>query len=180
MRSSRAGLGVLLVTAALLSACSNSPAGHGPLSLSGDVSGGECVRAQPGKWVSAGWLLENHGRSAATIRSVRLPPDAAGIRMTRALIVPNYADPKTRKSALGDAWGFPWPLTVKIVPSWDKRQPAIGAVIRPGGVESVDFGVMRPSAKTARSGGPLIGYTAEGKSFTWQENVSMELATKCF
>lgn len=178
MKSSGFTLGALLTTAALLSGCGRST-GPGPLTEPAGVSGGECVRAQPGKWVSAAWMLQNHGSSAATIQSIHLPPEAHGIRMTRAWLVPNYTDPKTGNSGLGGAWGFPWPLTVKIVPSWDKRQPATGAVIRPGEITTLNFGVMRTTANTARSGGPVIAYTADGNTFTQHENVSMELADKC-
>jgi len=175
MTSARIMLGALLATTALLSGCST---GAGPLSEPAGYSGGECLPDQPGKFVSAGWTLTNHGSSVATIHNVHLP-GAHDIRTTKAWLVPNFIDPKTGANAVGVAWGFPWPVTVKIIPSWNKRQPAIGAVIRPGEMTSIDFGVTRTSAKTARSGGPVIVYTADGNAYTQQENVSLELAHEC-
>ena len=115
----------------------------------------------------------------ATIQSVHLPPGAHGIRKTEAWLVPNSYDPGTHVHSQGVAWGFPWPVTVSIVPTWNKRRPAIGAVIRPGETMNVDLGLTRTSAKTARLGGAVIVCTADGSTYTQQENVSIELADKC-
>jgi hypothetical protein len=169
-------VGALLATAALLGAFSVGP---GPLSYPFRGTLGECAPDRPGQWISMGSDLHNHGSSLVTIQSVSLPADARGIRMTRAWLVPNYVDPKTGNHIEGGAFGFPWPLTVKIWRTWDQRQQAAGAVIRPGEMTSLAFGVTRTSAKTSLSGGVVIVYSAGGSTWAQLSDVSFVLADTC-
>lgn len=174
MRSAGLMLGALLATAALLSSCSTMT-GPGPLGDAGPDSG-ECALDQPGQWVTMGeWPLENRSGSPVTIQSVRLPADASNMRMTKAWLVPIYIDRHGNTEEVGV--GFPWPPTLKIVPSWNKRQPAAGGVIKPGQTLVLAFGVTRTSAtRDGRSGGPVIVYSAEGRTMTVQKNPVMVLA----
>lgn len=126
------------------------------------------------------WALENHSRSVVTIQGVRLPADVRDMRMTKAWLVPIYRDSQGNYELVGA--GFPWPPTSQWVPArtWDKRQAAVGAAIKPGETITLAFGVTRTSAtKPGRSGGPVIVYSAGGSTFTVQKSPSMVLANKC-
>jgi len=129
--------------------------------------------------------VENSGSSPVVILSVRLPADARNMRLISAWIVPIYHDPKTGNYDLAGGEGFPYPPREQLSPTWDQRQPAAGAVIRParGPKEAVTlvFGVTRTSAAhVGRSDPPVIVYeAADGTTFTVQQGFSMVLAGTC-
>ena len=163
-------LGALLVTAALVGTFSPST---GPLGKSG-AGGEECAPDQPGHWVAVADAVENFGSTPVMILSVRPPADARNVRMSRAWIVPIYHDAKTGNFDLAEPG----------VPTWNQRQPAVGAVIRPakGPAEAVtlEYGVMRTTTATAgRSDPPVIVYKADGTTFTVQQGFDLVLADNC-
>jgi hypothetical protein len=96
--------------------------------------------------------------------------------MTKAWLLPIYHPPKT---AISEDIGAGWPYPPNGRPNWDKRQPAAKAVIKGGQDLNLVFGVTRTSAKTSRSGGPLIVYSAGGNTYTLHENQSIVLTNRC-
>jgi len=170
IRAAAVMLGALLVTAALVGTFSPST---GPLGKSG-AGGEECAPDQPGHWVAVADAVENFGSTPVMILSVRPPADARNVRMSRAWIVPIYHDPKTGNFELAEPG----------VPTWNQRQPAVGAVIRPakGPAEAVtlEYGVMRTTTATAgRSDPPVITYKADGTTFAVQQGWSVVLGDQC-
>lgn len=194
MKATALMLGALLITASLVSGCSSggratggpasgtpapsraaAAAKYGPLGQLG--RGTLCAPDQPGHWLTLGlYPLENRGRSPIIIRSVRLPANA-NIRMTKAWLVPIYNNPKNGvHNQVGV--GIPYPPTGW--PTWDMRQPAVGGVIRTGETIDLTFGVTRMSATAAgQSGGPVIAYTAGGRTYTVPEYPSIYLPSVC-
>jgi len=170
-------LGALLSMAALLSGCS---AGPGPLVPADSGFAQICMPARQGEWINMGWAVENHGDTPVTIKSVRLPADASHLQMTtKTWLVPPYYVAKTKTHFLGGGvTGGPYPPPAR-TRNWDKRRPAVGAIIGPHQTDTLAAGLMRTSARTARSGGPVIIYSADGTTFTWQEDISVVLANDC-
>jgi len=57
-----------------------------------------------------------------------------------------------------------WPPTAR---AWALRKRAVGAVVKPGQTLNLVFGVARTTARTGRSDGPSIIYSAGGKTYRW-------------
>jgi hypothetical protein len=169
-------LGALPVTAALLSACSSTPA---PLGNGGSPSA-QCMFAVRGKTVTVGLFeLTNIGKSPAVVQSVTLPA-MRGLRMTKSWLVPVYRDPKNGNH-LNVGAGFPyppaWSSSVRRV--WAQRRPAAGGTIRPGQDLNLVFGLTRTTAMTGKSAGPVIVYSTGGTKFTLKELTTLTVAGSC-
>jgi hypothetical protein len=164
-------LGALSAAAALLAGCG---AGGAPPLGSGSGAGVCMLAPQVGKPVLMGLFeLKNQGTAPVTVRSVSLP-DAHGLAMTGAWLVPvNASGPQ-----LGMGLAYP-PVTYAL---WANRVPAVGAVIRPGQSLQLAFGVLRTTrAADGNSGQPMIVYTAGRAFYTLREQGSLAVAhTKCF
>jgi hypothetical protein len=159
-------LGALLATAALLSACSNGP---GPLG-DGGVQAEQCVPARQGQTITMGiYALGNKTNSTVTVRSVRLG-SPHGLAMTRAWMTPIF-----HTTLIGAV--LSWPPVSR---AWAERKRATGAVIKPFQHLNLVFGLTRTSAKTGRSGGPVLVYTADHNTYTLTENTSLIVAARCF
>src|SRR5215469_10026771 len=165
MRPTTLMLGALLAIAALLSGCS---AGPGPLGNGGD-SARQCAPTRQGQTRMMGiYALENQGKSPVTIQGVPLS-SPNGVKMTGgAWVLPIF-----NHTLVGPG---PWPPSG---PAWAMRLRAAGAVIQPGQAMNLVFGVTRTSANAGRSDGPAISYSADGSTFTLQENISLILADSC-
>jgi hypothetical protein len=152
-------LGVLSATAALLgAACSSNVIG--PLGGPGDP-GTECFPAALGRTVTEGFFpLENTGKAAATVQRVALTKPRGMAVTTKAWLVPIWHT-SGHFELIGD--GFPYPPVT--YPGWKHREPAIGAVIKPGRSLNLVYGIKR-TARTGTSGGPTITYTAGGNTYT--------------
>lgn len=136
----------------------------------GGTDGVQCMTYREGQPVTAGiYDLHNTGTSPATVHRVGLP-SAHGLRMTEVWLVP------IRHTTLIGA-GWPYPPTTS--PVWAQRQPAAGAVIRPGQDLNLVFGLTRTSARDGRSAGPVIVYSASGTSYTMHEAVSLIVSGNC-
>ena len=161
-------LAALSAVAALLAGCSTGPS---PLRAEG---AGVCTPAPlVGKPVLMGqWLLDNQGSAPVTVRAVSLP-DAHGMAMTEAWLVPV----STSGPQLGV--GLAWPPVT--YPLWPDRVPAVGAVIRPGQDLQLAFGVLRTTAANGSSDQPMIVYTAGRATYTLREQGALTVArTMCF
>jgi hypothetical protein len=168
-------LGALPVAASLLAACSSSP---GPLGTGG-TGGTQCISYREGSPVTMGlYVLENTGTIPATVTGISLPPDAHGLTMTSAWLVPIYHDLKNGNHvAVGVGWDYPPP--VKQNPQWPQRRPAIGGTVKPGQDLNLVFGLVRTTAKDGASGGPVVTYRAGGNSYTMQMAVRMIVSPRC-
>jgi hypothetical protein len=78
--------------------------------------------------------------------------------------------------------GWPWPLSLARGPlsgpvrwAWARRKPAGGGIIRPNQDLNLAFGLTRTTPGNAHSGGPVITYTANGRSYTVQEQTTLEI-----
>ena len=173
MKSRTLLLGALSATAALLAACSTGP---GPLGTGGDA-GSQCSPGSQGQPITMGiYDLHNAGTSPVTVTSVTLPA-AHGLAMTKSWLLPIYHTPG-HWEAVGVAADYP-PVSkedVQYDPEWPNRVPAAGATIRPGQDLNLVFGLTRTTVKAGRSDGPLISYTADGNSYTVQEQTALEVA----
>jgi hypothetical protein len=151
-------LGALSAVTVLLAACSSDPVG--PLGGPGDP-GTECFPAALGRTVTEGFFaLQNGGKIPASVQRVTLT-DRRGIAVTtKAWLVPIWHTPG-HYELIGD--GFPYPPVT--YPGWKHREPAIGAVIKPGKSFNLVYGIKR-TARTGTSGGPAITYTAGGTTYT--------------
>ncbi len=161
---------------ALLAACSGQDAA-GPLGNGGD-GGQQCALGGEGQPITIGiYALENKGTSPVTVKSVSLP-SLRGLKMTRAWVTPIY-----HLTLIGAPGAYP-PTTghfaAETGPPWAKRKPAAGAVIRPGQSLNLVFGLTRTTSHAGYSAGPVIVYTADGTTYTMQENVSLRVTQKCF
>ena len=165
-----------LLAAALLSACSTGP---GPLGNAGDGMFTECTPAPPGQTVTMGiWWLHNDGTSPVTIQSIHL--DEHDLRMTMPWLVPIYHNPKNGQfDEVGAGYPYPPAFNVAARWSWARRQPAVGALIRPSKSLNLVFGMTRTSAATGRAGGPVIVYSAGGTTYTLAEKTAETLVTNC-
>ncbi len=174
--------GTLCAVAASLSACSGQPA-VGPLG-NGGTAGQQCISGPRDQPLTVGlYSLRNTGTTPATIDSVRLPPAALGLVMTRAWLTPIY-----HNDELGVGWDYPLtaPSSNRAVQGWKavalewaRRRPAVGAVIRPGQWLTLVFGLTRTRDHAGRSGGPVIVYTVSGNSYTIHEAVTLLILPTC-
>jgi hypothetical protein len=119
--------------------------------------------------------LTNGGSTNVTIKHLTLP-SAHGLKVTSWWLVPIYHDPSNGNSYDVGA-GFPYPPTK--APEWPRREPAKGAVIRPGQDLNLVFALTRTSAPASRSAGPLITYTAGGNTYSVQEKTTLIVAANC-
>jgi hypothetical protein len=167
-------LGALSATAALLSACSTGP---GPLG-DGGSPGQQCSPARQGQTITMGiYHLENSSSSPVTVQSVSLgSPD--GLTMTKSWLVPIEHVGGTL-DLVGAGWPYPPGFSQPVRWAWALRKPAVGAVIRAHQDLNLVFGLRRTTAKSGRSDGAVIGYTAGGSTYTLAENVSLVVAPKC-
>jgi len=172
-------LGALSV-AALLAACSSDP-GPGPLG-NGGTPGQQCMAFTEGQPVTTGiYDLHNTGSSPVTVTSVTLP-DAHGLTMTKAWLVPIGHSPGSGRVGgmlVGAGWPYPPSFTKLVRSVWAQRRPAVGATIKPGQDLNLVFGLTRTTAKAGKSSGPLIAYTTGGLSYTVAEQTTLEVAAKC-
>jgi hypothetical protein len=162
-------LAALLSTAALVAACSGSPA-IGPLDGLGPAPW-QCVTRPAGQPVTLGYYdLRNNGTSAVTILSVRLPPGTRRLIMTKAWLVPIDHDP------IGSGW--PWPPATQ--PAWRQRRPAVGAVIRPGQILDLVFGLTRTSGRSGQSGGVVVTYSSGAARYVLGGSVALMVSQDCY
>jgi hypothetical protein len=163
-------LGALSAVASLLAGCSGLS--DPPPLGDGGPGGRACAPAPLGKPVGmAMYELNNQGTAPVTVRSVSLP-DAHGMAMTEAWLVPL----NTRGPQLGVGEPFP-PVTY---PLWADRVPAAGAVIQPGQVLQLAFGVFLTTAADGSSDGPMVVYNAGRAIYTLRERFSLAAAhMKC-
>jgi hypothetical protein len=163
-------LGALSAVASLLAGCSGL---SDPPPLGDGGNGGRaCALAPLGKPVDMDmYELNNQGTAPVTVRSVSLP-NAHGMAMTEAWLVPL----NTRGPQLGVGEPFP-PVTY---PLWADRVPAAGAVIQPGQVLQLAFGVFLTTAADGSSDGPMVVYNAGRAIYTLRERFSLAAAhMKC-
>jgi hypothetical protein len=138
------------------------------------------MAAPRGQPVTTGiYELTNSGTSAVTIQSVTLP-NSDGLAATKMWLLPIYHDPKTG-NFLNAGAGFPYPpaYSAGVRSAWAQRRPAVGATIKSRQDLNLVFGLTRTTAKTGKSGGPAIAYTAGGSSYTVAEQTTLEIAAKC-
>ncbi|MGH3209329.1 MAG: hypothetical protein ACRDNO_16365 [Trebonia sp.] len=164
-------LAALSAVAALLAGCAGL-GGQPPLGDGGNGGQACALAPQIGKPVDMAMFdLTNQGTAPVTVRSVSLP-DAHGLAMTEAWLVPF----NTRGPQLGVGQPFP-PVTY---PLWADRVPAAGAVIQPGRVLQLVFGVFLTTARDGTSDGPMVVYTAGRTTYTLRERFSLAAAhAKC-
>jgi hypothetical protein len=164
VRSRLVLLGALSATAALLATACSSGSGTGPLGGGGDP-GTQCFPA-PGHGTTAqGWYsIQNSGKTAATVQSVRLVKPHGVAMTTKAWLMPVLQTGHGGEELYGA--GFPYP-PVGWAP-WKHRRLAVGAVIRPGQTSNLIFGVAR-TARKGTSAAPVVTYTAGGNTYTWQD-----------
>lgn len=175
--------GALAAAAFLATGCS---AGPGP--LTGDNgSGTQCFPSLPGKPVTQGFYdLDNTGSTAVKVDSVRLPPDAKGLAMTRQVwLVPEWRKPGGASLFMGLGAVF-WPpqqgaftFATGRWPTWRWRQPAVGGTIRPHQDLNLVYGLTRTTSKPGTASGPVVTYTAGGSRYTLAETFGQELAKVC-
>ena len=129
-----------------------------------------CYPAKPGQTIAEGnYELNNKSSSTVTIQSVTLG-SPRGIKMTGGAWIVPYI----HNDGIGEAF---WPPTA---PAWAQRRRADGAQIKPGQDWNLIVGVARTTTKTGRYAGLVIRYSADGSTYTWQEDVAVELGTgKC-
>jgi hypothetical protein len=152
------------LSAALLVGACSSGSGQGPLGNGGDP-GTECFPAAKDHTVGQGfYALENGGKIAATVQSVRLTRPHGVVMTTKPWIMPILQTGHGGTELYGA--GFPYPPAGWL--PWRHRRPAIGAVIRPGQSFNLIFGVAR-TARRGTSGAPTVTYTAAGNTYTWQD-----------
>jgi hypothetical protein len=173
-------LGALLVTAALLAACSGD--GPGPLGDGGDP-GQQCMPWAQGHPTGVGlYPLANSGSAPVTLKSVTLG-SPHGLTITRAWLTPIDGNAGGGGTLIGVGW--PWPLSLArgwgsqaVRWAWARREPAAGAVIKPREDLNLVFGLTRTIARNGYSGGPVITYTANGSTYTVREQTTLEVAAK--
>jgi hypothetical protein len=112
--------------------------------------------------------LHNSGTIAATVQRVTLP-SPRGLAITKGL----WLTPVYHKTVIG---AVAWPPTGR---AWARREPAIGAVIKPGQDLNLVFGLERTTDRTGRSNGPVITYTAGGSTYTLTEGFGLIIARDC-
>ncbi len=155
-----------LVMALLAAACAS--AGPGPLG-NGGYGGEDCTPAPPGHKLTVGLLaLPDTGTSAAVLKitSVRLTGDH-GLAMGRAWLAPIVGN---------DLIGFvEWPPGG---PAWARREPAVGAVIRPGQTLNLVFPAWRTGSKPGTAY-VMVGYTANGNAYTVTFGWQVAIAVTC-
>jgi hypothetical protein len=165
-------LGALSATTALLAACSSSlppPLGDG------GIPGVQCVTARESQPTTNGlYDMENSGTSPVTVQSISLG-SPHGLTMTRAWLVPILFTKSGGFTLIGV--GLPYPPTTS--EEWSERQPAKGAVIGPGQDLNLVFGLIRTTTKDGTSAGPVIVYTANGNSYTLQEQTDLIVSKNC-
>lgn len=164
-------------------------AGLGPLTGDGGT-GVQCAPSPQGRPVTQGlYNLDNTGSTPVTVISVKLPPDAKGLAMTRAVwlvpIVVTHDRGEPGTLIMGTAV-VPWPpkqgrfsFTSGRWPTWRYRKPAIGGTIAPHQDLNLVFGLIRTTAKPGTAAGPVVTYTAGGSVYTLAENFGQELAASC-
>jgi len=95
--------------------------------------------------------------------------------MTKAWLMPLYKPPHGSWTYVGAAYSYPpvhWP-------EWRHRQPIPGAIIKPGQMLNLFFGLTRTTAGPGRTGGPVITYSANWISYTLHDNFGIVIAQKC-
>lgn len=165
-------------------------AGPGPLTGDGGT-GVQCSPSPQGRPVTQGFYeLDNAGSTPVTVISVKLPPDAKGLAMTRTVwLVPIVITGNGKRTGtLIMGLGMPWPPTQgrlslanssRTWPTWRYRKPAIGGTIRPHQDLNLVFGLTRTTATPGTATGPVVTYTAGGSMYTLAENFGQELAANC-
>jgi hypothetical protein len=170
-------LGALSV-AALLASCSSGP---GPLG-DGGTPGQQCMGFKGfsrGTPLTTGiYELDNTGTVAAAVQSVTLP-DAHGLRMTKAWLVPIWQAGHGGTLEVGAGWAYPPNFSKAARYQWARRVPAVGATIKPGHGLNLVFGLIWAGGRAGTSPGPVIAYTAGGSSYTVAEQTTLEVAAKC-
>jgi hypothetical protein len=95
--------------------------------------------------------------------------------MTGAWGIPIFHDLKNGTFYLA---GFSGPYPPATWPTWSKRRPAIGAVIRPGQDLNIVFGLTRTSARAGRALGPVVDYVSE-RPYTLDYGLVVIISRKC-
>lgn len=165
-------VGAPLIVVALLAGCSSSQSTDGPLG-DGGTPGAQCVKGDLGKPRTMGIFdLDDRGSAPVKITAITLP-DAKGLRMTSAWLIP--IDYQGGDEILVGAGGsFP-----PVWRQWADREPLIGAVIRPRQDLNLVFGLVRTTARAGTSDGPKISYSSGGSRYTVTEQTTLEVAAHC-
>jgi hypothetical protein len=168
----------LVAAATLLAACSPLFSADPPPLGDGGGGGQQCMPWPRDKPTGVGlYDFTNSSSSPVTVHGVSLA-SARGLKMSKeAWFVPIY-----HSDGQYDTVGVVWPLPLSRVRvywpvrwAWARRKPAVGFVIKPHVDVNLVFGVTRTTARNAYSGGPVVIYSANGKTYTLREQTTLEI-----
>jgi hypothetical protein len=158
-------LGALSVTMPLLTAACSGSLPSGPLGDGGPPAVW-CAPGTKGVPITMGvFWLENRSPCTVTIESFSLPT-LVRLRPTRAYLVPITHTPG-HYQVIGEA---SWPPTARV---WAQRHPIVGGVMKPGQSLNLVFGLTMISNRGGYSSGPTLTYTADGGSYTIEEQTAL-------
>jgi hypothetical protein len=171
--------------AALLAGCSflSSAGPLGPSSSAGDQ---QCMSASLShRYTDAAFVLQNSSASPVTVRGVSLvAPDH--VRVTKAWLQPVLRS-KDGYTIMGVLPWWPPPAGSRqqssglgsLLHMWASRQPIPGAVIKPGQLLNLVFGLTQTSTRGGSLDGAEITYTANRTSYVLQDALNLRLGGGC-